>query len=420
MLVSYLAWKKPGDAIALVVLLIPSYLLRFTVLSIPTNFFEAGVLILFIISIFRPEDRRQWRPARHRLPTSLIIFVSLFLIACIISTVISNQPRVSLGILKSWVFIPLLLSWVAFVYGYAANSLKIVNALILSGLATALIGFSQLDTLNRIKSIYDVPNSLALWLAPILVLAAWLAISRHKYSRLYSLFSLPIALALILTQSVSGVAAVVIALTVGMMFWIKPPAKKHYIIILFLLFLSTTTFFFISGRLQYLAAPLLNKDIHNSISVRLQLWDISWDLIKESPILGLGLGQFEPAYQQKLHERFQKFENCKIENCIPPIAEYVFRDPHNWILSFWLNTGLLGLVTFIGINITVIKQFNNLTIKQLPNRAIPQSLLLALVCILIFGLTDTIYWKNDLAVLYWLIIFLILSPSIEVSTPLDP
>ena len=57
-----------------------------------------------------------------------------------------------------------------------------------------------------------------------------------------------------------------------------------------------------------------------------------------------------------------------------------------------------------------MQQFNNETVNQFnnPKTVVRQSLVLVLVSILIFGLTDTVYWKNDLSALYWIIISLIM------------
>ena len=35
----------------------------------------------------------------------------------------------------------------------------------------------------------------------------------------------------------------------------------------------------------------------SSSGVRVQIYTIAWDLIKQHPILGIGLGQFEQVYQ---------------------------------------------------------------------------------------------------------------------------
>jgi len=132
-----------------------------------------------------------------------------------------------------------------------------------------------------------------------------------------------------------------------------------------------------------------------SLAVRQQLWSVGRQLIAEHPIFGVGLGQFEPQYQRVLHERFSQFNSGLLSP--EPIPEFVFRDPHNWIIAFWLNAGLLGLVAFIGVHIVAVW------------RSKERGVVLALVLLLLFGLVDTIYWKNDLATLHWVLISLTLA-----------
>jgi O-antigen ligase len=190
---------------------------------------------------------------------------------------------------------------------------------------------------------------------------------------------------------------------------LRAPALILLFIAASLLVITTT------GRLSYLFQPWLHHGSYNSLSVRLQLWDVSLELIKEHPLFGVGLGTFEPAYQQKLHTRFKQYENCSQANtnCIKPLPEFVFRDPHNWPLSFWLNTGLLGLASFTLINFLVIGSAATqlrLASKETGQKLITASML-ALVALLLFGLTDTIYWKNDLSALHWIIVALLVSEN---------
>jgi len=225
-------------------------------------------------------------------------------------------------------------------------------------------------------------------------------------------------LAIIATKSLAAVLSITLTLIIGLIFFSSLSKRKIILATLTFLVVSGSYFYF-TGRLSYLALPLATGEA-NSISVRFQLWSISLGLIKDNPLLGIGLGTFEPAYQQKLHERFQKFEKCEslslanrltTKNCLPPLAEYVFRDPHNCLLSFWLNTGLLGLLSFAGIHFIIIKKIFLSVNKK--HQSLPVAL--ALLALLIFGLFDTIYWKNDLSALHWALIALAINASLKTN-----
>lgn len=375
--------------VALALFSAPLFLLRFTVLSIPTNLFEVILALVFLSIVVVPEYRQELFSQAKKIPKQILLLVGLFALSAVVSAAVSSVPEVSLGILKSWVFVPLVLAWLAWSTGYrnSDNQLLITNTLISSGFATAMLSLFFYQPGQRLAGIYDVPNSLALWLAPIVVLA--LINSRW-------LVGVVMFVVLVLTQSVAGIVAVLAVL--GLSFLLKrglqsadSNAQKFgpFVFWFLLGFCALAFVLLFSGRLAYF------QQHPNSLDVRLQLWSVSWDLVKEKPVLGIGLGQFEPAYQLKLHERFAAGEST--------IPEFVFRDPHNWPFSFWLNLGALGFLSFASINARIFWLHRH---SLRPTHY-------ALLTILLFGLVDTIYWKNDLAVLYWVLFTMALASSLE-------
>ena len=197
-------------------------------------------------------------------------------------------------------------------------------------------------------------------------------------------------LALLATQSAAGIASVLVVASFAL-----PRRIRFGLPIIVGLWAASCVFLLISGRLSYLASPVISGE-PNSISVRLQLWDIAWDLAQAHPVLGIGLGTFEPAYQNKLHERFAAGSLPSQAYSPPtPLAEFVYRDPHNWILSFWLNMGIIGLISFTFLHVWILRPWLHI------HYSAPFA---ALAVLLLFGLVDTIYWKNDLSALHWVLL----------------
>ena len=466
LLLSLLTLASSRVATVLLVALLPTYLIRFSFLGLPTNFLEASIVTTFIFTLIQPDSPQQWLTGWHRLPLSFRLLIGLFILSAIISTVVSPHVFTSLGILKGWIIIPLLLGWLVYsnhfsfpsspspfkkavhqsrpphnsapLASLSASIPLLIRSLLLSGNLVALIGLLQINHLPRIQSIYDVPNSLALFITPLFVMSFWLLFGSH--SRLFYFSStIILSAAIIATQSVAALAAALISLSLGLLlfrfpsvaFVTHPPQTFLRWAVVALLLLVSLVYLGSAGRLTYLIGPLMNSDNHNSLSVRWQLWAIGLDLIRERPFLGVGLGTFEPAYQARLHEKFSEYSICRLtaQPCVTPLPEFVFRDPHNWLISFWLNTGVLGLASFILINVFTIvytyqiiaspappknsNQLNNPTETKRPSSIpIAQALLLTLISILLFGLADTIYWKNDLSNIYWLNISLLLAIAV--------
>ncbi|KKQ00231.1 MAG: hypothetical protein US09_C0017G0018 [Candidatus Moranbacteria bacterium GW2011_GWD1_36_198] len=91
----------------------------------------------------------------------------------------------------------------------------------------------------------------------------------------------------------------------------------------------------------------------------------------------------------------------------PPYLEWAVPQPHNIFLAFWLQTGFLG---FIGFLFLLLFTFTTLwqQLKNKKNTALTAPLLGFFIYSILHGLVDTIYWKNDLAFLFWICLFLVL------------
>jgi O-antigen ligase len=128
----------------------------------------------------------------------------------------------------------------------------------------------------------------------------------------------------------------------------------------------------------------------NTIQSRLDLWRAAVKLIGHRPLFGAGLAGFQQMsapYYTHLH------------------TEANFIDPHNILLNFWVETGLLGVIAFAWI-MAVGFQVSWRGWRQGPTgwRAYHLGVLLALVAVLVHGLVDVPYFKNDLSLEFWALI----------------
>ena len=122
---------------------------------------------------------------------------------------------------------------------------------------------------------------------------------------------------------------------------------------------------------------------------RLELWKYSAEYLTASPanfVFGSGLRQFFNEVQKPYYD-VQKMERLIY--------------PHNLFLNFWLETGLLGMISFAGILICA-GYLSVLLFKR--NLTLGAGFLTVLIIIFIHGLVDVPYFKNDLSVMFWIII----------------
>ncbi|HEX9503907.1 MAG TPA: hypothetical protein VF974_06345, partial [Patescibacteria group bacterium] len=74
--------------------------------------------------------------------------------------------------------------------------------------------------------------------------------------------------------------------------------------------------------------------------------------------------------------------------------------PHNIFLNFWLELGILGLISFAWIIFLAYKQYK----KSQGQNPLAVAAGVYILIMLIHGLVDAPYFKNDLALLFWFMI----------------
>jgi len=85
-----------------------------------------------------------------------------------------------------------------------------------------------------------------------------------------------------------------------------------------------------------------------------------------------------------------------------PLEIYLY--PHNIFLNFWSELGLAGMLLFVWIIGKFLMLDFRLLISDYKNKSLILGLTGAMIVIVVHGLVDAPYFKNDLAVLFWLLI----------------
>lgn len=370
---------------------LPSYLIRFKILGIPTTALEILIYFAATVQLFRfrfPSERLKFKNLIKQ-NLKIIILIILFLLAGIISVVISSDKRTSLGILKGWIFDPILLfGLIALNVQNSDDFKKIIYGLNLGGIIVSLWGISQFfgfdyllphqkaDPFNSFQSYlashrafgpFESPNYLGMYLAPLasLTLGYWLKSRKQLFPLFIMLFGL------FLTKSISAWLGFFVALTFLFWLYLTPQKRAVFLVLVILAIVASTVFIF-----NYRPARIID-----SFLARKEVWRVSYVLIKKHPVLGIGLGRFKEVYNQTI--AFVHF---------PPI-NWIQLHPHNLFLALWLNMGVLGLLSFLLI---LYLFFKKLVVHQ-------YYLISAMLAMLVHGVLDTTYFKNDLSALFWII-----------------
>ncbi|NQU77131.1 O-antigen ligase family protein, partial [Candidatus Falkowbacteria bacterium] len=211
----------------------------------------------------------------------------------------------------------------------------------------------------------------------------------HGFMAPFLVLTTSISIATIyLTRSYSGYLGIAFGILILVL--ISSAKKKLKTIIIITLIIFSAIFLYTQKDNPKLRA-LTDLSGHTAIHSRIQIWKTSFAIIKDNPILGIGLGNFHSAYIKYLPKT--------IENPL----EYNVIKPHNLYLNLWLETGLLGLIAFLWLIVIFYKKTTSIENCKLKieNSAVIAA---AMTAILVQGLLDTPYFKNDLSLIFWLLI----------------
>ncbi len=381
--------QRPASALLLPLYFHPIFQIRTQIYGVPTTALElmlTAVLVGFWVRNFKL-FRVYFSP--------VVLLVVLFLFSSTISALVSQHPNTAWGVWKAYIIEPIIYA-VTLHFALKQKQLlksQVLRAIVSGGLiaVTASLFVPMFgENFFRFRGIYDVPNSLALIVAPLFPICFAAGFVYHMGWK-WKLASFVFGIVLLSTQSITGLAAAVLV-TLGFLF--KKRVDKKYFFRMALLAILGGIILVSSGRFAHLLNP--NS---SSLVARLQIWQVSVRLIADNPLMGTGLGTFEPAYQAKLRQILDNRDRVlspKVGpsgNSLP--LEWVVRDPHNIFFSFWLNAGFLGLLSIIGLLFFKFKKSSDVNSRE------DALLTLGLLSVLIFGLLDVPYWKNDLALLWW-------------------
>lgn len=416
-LFAWLSWRNISWGIYSVCAFLPAYLIRFSVIELPSTMLEGMIVLLFIVWLikekislnplawFKNLANAQVAADKNNLVPKIVRWpIILLLIAGTISVFVSPSLRASAGLWKAYFIEPIMFLLVLVYNIKDAKEIKnIIRALGFSALALSIFAFYQKITgsfidnpfwadvgTRRVTGFFEYPNALDLFLGPIILLLAGIIIYEKK-SKWQFLYWPTLALSVMSVVWAKSTGAL-IALAIGILAWLIF-YKKTRLSALIIACAAILIFIFtpavqnkISSEL-FLASQSRLPIAPSDLAVRTQMWRETWAMLKERPILGAGLAGYQTAVAP-FHA------NSHIE---------IFLYPHNIILNFWTEAGILGLTAFIWLIIAFF-----ILSSKTPKNPLTFASISAMMAILVHGLVDAPYFKNDLAVEFWLIIGIII------------
>lgn len=237
---------------------------------------------------------------------------------------------------------------------------------------------------RRVTAMFSSPNAVGLFLGPIIALyGGWLiAEIKNKAATMAKLFVILLALIAIWFTKSDGTMLGLVAAAVFLAFfgWSK----------------KWTTAIVLGTIILCLAIPLTRNRVIDTVLLRdasgqnrLFLWSTAKTYLRENPknfLLGAGiLGYAELQNEAR--------DPLKLEPLLYP---------HNIILNFWTELGVAGVIAIAWLIISFYKK--GFSLKQ---KWLTLGIMAAMATVVVHGVIDVPYFKNDLSVLFWIIVALL-------------
>lgn len=395
----------------LIIVLSPLYILRsFIILPVnnfylPYTFLEVLLVCFFIcFFIFFSYKRLNITALRTRFDLAIL----LLLVSAFTSVFVSYDFWGGLGILKAYFIEPIIFFYCLVFLAKKSNNGFILNGFILAGLWLSILAVIQRLTgqfslapielaQGRVSGVYNSANALAMFLCPIIIITLTKFFNQKTSKKIMwlAVFLLFVSV-IVMTRSRGGMVALVLSLStyIYILLIIKFKILKKMLYVIPVALLLGLVFFMHQLYLNYNFFPIDWGKPYTSgdtIQIRYFLWAGTINLLKDHPINGAGLNGFKTLYTNQYRL---------------PLYQEQFQYPHNLFLTFWAETGLYGLFSFLLIVVSAI----GAVIRRL--RSSKNAFLLAgYIAIisywLIHGVVDVPYFKNDLSLEFWAVLALI-------------
>lgn len=408
------SWRNFELSLCSVFLLLPTYRVQFAIFGFPFNLLS--LIIWIIIAVFFIKNIKKipylFKDFKKSVKSKNIFFplrssIILILISSYSAVFFSSNKLRAFGIFKSYFLESLFLFVIlALTIKSKQQFKKIIYSLgILSififflGLYQKLTGDFAYNTTDiieqgRITTFFGYPNANGLILLPIFFLTLLNLFEDKKISlKIFNILVLILSFVIIFwARSESAIIAIIAGLIIFGIFKLFKN-KKFYIFVVSGVLLLSFLFPFIVSEPNKIDEPgakiystkekILLQDLSGQI--RRQMWKETISFLKNKPITGSGL----VGYKENMIN-YHKFDYIEI-----------FLYPHNMFLNFWVSLGILGFIGFfwliIGVFSVSIKNYFNGSKEQI-------FILITFLAVIIQGIVEVPYFKNDLSILWWFII----------------
>ena len=378
-------------ALAASIACMPLYVVRYRVGPLPTTLLESVILITIALYVVSVAQAGTWRLRR----TPIEIPTAVFMVAALIGIGVSLDHVGALGQFRAFFLEPLVIFYIALDVLEGPRDFRLVAAAFLAGAtlfailnlgvwADALARHQQIVLTDAPEALGQNPNAAAMFLEPAVALAAGLALySDSSNDRGWAIASLVFLLAsMVLTLSRAGLLTLAVLALLAV---ITMPQRRARLALLGGAVVGGLAVSRIPWVAQRLAHQLDPNYRDSTFEGRLRIWSDTLHMLRDHPIFGAGLRSYTQVVTPYVTERLN-----------PQLH------PHDMWLAMWSEVGLLGMFAFVAmLAILLWKGWRGFAAAGGLYRAVLWGTSAGFVAMLVHGIFDNPYFKNDLSLEFW-------------------
>ncbi len=357
----------------------------------PSTLLEDAIVVTVVI--FLIETYREGTIFEVRSP--FLWPAILFAIAGAIAVITAPSMTAALGLYRAYLLEPMAFALVlANVLRNPQRAMLVAGGLMV-GAAVAGVANSYVVLMGLVNHTYDVTqtppvviystaNAVALYVVPLVAVAGSLALHARRTERLFGAAFLLLGVVITMLSFSRGGYLALGVVVAGLAI-----SHRRRWVLLGLAVLAVAGLALIEPIRHRVIIETENV-YGNTVQSRLDLWTGAVKLIEQRPLFGAGLSGF----QERVAPFLTNFH-----------ASAFFIDPHNIVLNFWVETGLLGVIAIAWvIGAAMWISWRSWRAGSPGWSPFHLGILLALVAVIVHGLVDVPYFKNDLSLEFWALI----------------
>ena len=366
----------------------PAYVIRPHLGPAPTTLLELLLVLAIAAGLWAHWTEIPWR-GWYTWPALLL------LLGATVDTIVAPYPRAAAGIWKAYFLEPMLAGLVIAVLARSRSDARLllaglgvagsIAAVLNIGKAVGAIATHTYDRVTPPVAIYNSANDVPLFLIPLTAVAlSLLLFGDDRRERLLSAGFIALAgTAIALSLSRSGWIAFGAVMVLVSLF-----SRHRWAVLAGVVLVAGAAFASLATVRERVLVEFEPSSDKNTIRLRMALWRSATNLLAHRPLQGGGLSGFRSSVQSYRDPAYME--------------QLIY--PHNIVLNFWSETGLLGLAGFVWLFVAALVACRRALAAGPWPRLVAIGVLGMLADYLLHGLTDVPYFKNDLALEFWALI----------------